>query len=36
MADFVVDSEGVGVISKPDERLEKARDVTFRVVETII
>ena len=36
VADFAVDSEGVGVISKPDERLVEARDVTFRVLETII
>lgn len=32
---FAVDSEGVGVISKADDRLEETRDVTFRILETI-
>ena len=32
---FAVYSEGVGVISKVDDRLEETRDVTFRILETI-
>ena len=29
MVGFAADSEGVGIISKADDRLEETRDVTF-------
>ena len=35
MVGFAADSEGVGIISKADERLEETRDVTFGMLETI-